>query len=172
MGIAIHQTNSHFSVIGATTAQIVFANRAANTSDPSFALWPAVLCTQIVQACSIATACVLYLRPLLESLESGLIRSDDLRRRGLEGTDGYGTSKGTRKGSSLRPCDSAHGDTIPLPSALRPLRNVGNTTTTLAEDLPWEDGQSATSRTRIVKNTSQGAAPCDSRCPELGVEGS
>jgi hypothetical protein len=51
----------------------------------------------LVENLSIATACVPYLKPFLESLESGMIRSDDLRRRGQQSTTDYAYGSGIRK---------------------------------------------------------------------------
>ena len=163
--IASSVTKLLSSVIAAVVAQIVFSNRAVSTNDQSFDLWPAVLCTQIVQALSITTACILYLRPFLESLESGLIRIDDLRRRGMEGVYGYRASKGTKKGSNPMSLGSGNRVIIPSSIPLRPLQDVGNTTTVRTEDPQWEDGQSENSQTRIIKCTTSWAVAGEPRSP-------
>lgn len=153
------------SVIGAVVAQLVFSKRAASSNDPSFDLWPAVLCTQIVQALSITAACILYLGPFLESLESGMIRSDDLRRNGLGVTYGSGTSKGTRKCFnlvSLSPKSSSRA-VIPSSIPLRPLQDVENTATVETEESHWKDGQSETSQTRIIKYTTSWSVATEPR---------
>ena len=154
------------SVIGAIVGQIVFSNRAVSTNDQSFDLWPAVLCTQIVQALSITTACIMYLRPFLESLESGLIRSDDLRRSGMEGIYGYRASKSTKKGSNPISWGSENRAVIPSSIPLRPLQDVQNTTTVRTEDSQWEDGQSENSQTRIIKCTTSWAVAREPRSPD------
>jgi hypothetical protein len=51
----------------------------------TFDLWPTQLCAQLIQCASIVTACIPQLRPFLESLHSGMLCNDDLRRRGQEG---------------------------------------------------------------------------------------
>lgn len=51
----------------------------------------------LVQSLGIMTACAPYLKPFLDSLESGLIRSDDIRRRANatgKSTTGYGRQDG------------------------------------------------------------------------------
>ena len=154
------------SVIGAVVAQIIFSNRAVSTNDKSFDLWPAVLCTQIVQALSITTACILYLRPFLKSLESGLIRSDDLRRSGMEGVYGYGASKITKKGSNSISLGSHKRAVIPSSIPLRPLQDVENTTTVRSGDSQWEDCQSESSQTRIIKCTTSWAVAREPRSPD------
>ena len=78
-------------VLAAIILQLVYQNRAAHTKDRTFKMWPVVLSAQTVQSLSIITACVPCLKPFLESLESGMLRSDDLRRRGLSGAYGYGS---------------------------------------------------------------------------------
>ena len=55
--------------------------------------WPVAICAQIVQCLSLSCACCLYLKPFLDSVESGLIRSDDIRRRGSEYTSGSSLTK-------------------------------------------------------------------------------
>ena len=44
-------------------------------------LWVVVLCTQVEQNLSLITACVPYHKPFFKSVESGMLRNDDLRRR-------------------------------------------------------------------------------------------
>lgn len=64
--------------------------------DPTFDAWPVVLANQVVQNLGIVTACIPYLKPFFESLGSGMIRTDDLRRRGVNGAEyGYEGSKPT-----------------------------------------------------------------------------
>ncbi|KAF7954416.1 hypothetical protein EAE96_005538 [Botrytis aclada] len=67
-------------VIAAVCCQLFYSNKRID--DPTFDPWRTTICNQIVQCLSIITACVPYLKLFLDSLESGLLRSDDLRRRG------------------------------------------------------------------------------------------
>lgn len=84
--------------------------------DLPFDLWTLVLVTQVVQAFSIITACVPYLKPFLEALETGMIRADGgtTTRKGLgsnyasnsnsnnrsaKGYNKYSNGKGSRKES-------------------------------------------------------------------------
>lgn len=57
--------------------------------DPAFDPWRTTISNQLVQCLSIATACIPYLKPFLDSLESGLLRVDDMRRRGGIIADSY-----------------------------------------------------------------------------------
>ena len=81
------------SVIAAAVARVIYLNDAFKSTDYTFAIWPAALCSAVLQSLSIITACIPYLKPFLESLESGLIRSDDLRRMGMTDMYGNGTEK-------------------------------------------------------------------------------
>ncbi|CAO2652760.1 Nn.00g021710.m01.CDS01 [Neocucurbitaria sp. VM-36] len=64
-----------------------------SSSNPTRNLWMWTLFTQIIECITILTSCVPYLRPLLESLPSGLYGSDELRRRGTPSELGYSRSK-------------------------------------------------------------------------------
>ncbi|KAJ4362980.1 hypothetical protein N0V83_010097 [Neocucurbitaria cava] len=64
-----------------------------SSSNPTRDLWKWTLFTQIIECITILTSCVPYLRPLLESLPSGLYGSDELRRRGTPSELGYSRSK-------------------------------------------------------------------------------
>ena len=76
-------------VIASAVAQLVYLNRASGMADFTFKLWPAVLCNQLVQNIGIVIACVPYIKPFFASLESGMIRTDDLRRRGVTAVYGH-----------------------------------------------------------------------------------
>lgn len=64
-----------------------------SSPNPTQDLWRWTLITQIIECITILTSCVPYLRPLLESLPSGLYGSDELRRRGTPSELGYSRSK-------------------------------------------------------------------------------
>ncbi|MCJ1361828.1 hypothetical protein MMC16_000928 [Acarospora aff. strigata] len=148
------------SVIAATIVQLIYLNRAANTSDFTFDHLPFVVCTQVVQNLSVITACIVYLKPFFESLESGMIRSDDLRRRGLKSTTGsnYTGSGGDMPTSktkfALRSARDAVGES-------RELDGIGQrnhtTTVTAAGNLDnqydWDAG-SQKSQSRIITQTT------------------
>ncbi|KAL8900183.1 MAG: hypothetical protein Q9207_005819 [Kuettlingeria erythrocarpa] len=72
---------------------MIYTGVAGATSDTTFETWPVVLSAEVVQSLSIITACVPCLKPFLDSLESGMIRVDDLRRRGMGGVYGSGSHK-------------------------------------------------------------------------------
>ena len=74
----------------ATSAQLVFTS-AFNSPNPTRDIWQWTLIAQVVQCVTIITTCIPYLKPLLESYPSGMYISDEIRRRGLNGS--YGTSR-------------------------------------------------------------------------------
>lgn len=85
--------------------------RSFASRDPTRDLWKWTLMTQIIECVTILTSCVPYLRPLLESIPSGLYGSDEIRRRGTPSELGYSRRKG---GSyQLSSTDSKPGDTRP-----------------------------------------------------------
>lgn len=86
----------------------MWTSKTILTLDPVFDLWTVVLCVQIVQAMSIITTCIPALKPFLDSLESGQLRADDMRRQGKVTHHGYnseriGESKHSRVSSLASP---------------------------------------------------------------------
>lgn len=51
--------------------------------------WRVLICTQVVLSASIVTACVPQFKRLLDCFNSGMLSTDDLRRRGQTGLHGY-----------------------------------------------------------------------------------
>ncbi|KAH7191029.1 hypothetical protein BKA60DRAFT_585334, partial [Fusarium oxysporum] len=93
--LAMSVFGSRILVIPAIAVQIYHSNKAFASTDVTFANWEAAIALQLVQCLSIVTICIPSFRPLLNSLESGQIRIDDLRRRGKSGNSIY-PSKGSR----------------------------------------------------------------------------
>lgn len=83
---------TRLTVIVAVVAQLVYFNKAAKSDDMPFNSWSEVVCSQIVQSLSVITACVPQLKRFFDSIESGMIRNDDLRRRGLASGEMYAAS--------------------------------------------------------------------------------
>ncbi|XP_014552010.1 hypothetical protein COCVIDRAFT_41763 [Bipolaris victoriae FI3] len=78
--------------IVATAVQMVYLD-GFTSPNPTKALWKWTLLAQIIECITIITSCVPYIRPLLESVPSGLYASDDLRRRGTSSEHGVSRSK-------------------------------------------------------------------------------
>lgn len=131
-------------------------------------MWQAVVATQVVQCLSIVTACVPYLKPFLDSLESGQMRADDLRRRGKTGVSGYGGSGSNNSGGNnsggnsagtkpmhIDPITSAasqHSKLHELVEIPRAKRNSVIVKATKEPGTNW-DGQSQTSQTVLIQQT-------------------
>ncbi|KAM5510062.1 hypothetical protein FOXYSP1_13028 [Fusarium oxysporum f. sp. phaseoli] len=86
---AISVFGSRILLIPAIAVQIYLSNKAFSSTDLTFAYWEAAISLQLVQCLSIVTVCVPSFRPLFNSLESGQIRIDDLRRQGKSGSSSY-----------------------------------------------------------------------------------
>ena len=146
-----------FSVIAAVTAQLVYLNQIRPLGDPSFDLWPIVVCAQVAQCLSIVTACTIYLKPFIDSLESGFINLGDLRRQNVLQIE-YGQARGH---------DNSRGTKSPF--SLRSLKTKISKPSNASEHIeldsrdpgPIEAGQNpenqdwdATSRSRILRTTT------------------
>lgn len=79
--------------IVATAIQMAYIN-GFSSANPTRDLWKWTLVTQIIECITILTSCVPYLRPLFESIPSGLYGSDEIRRRGAPSEVGYSHRKG------------------------------------------------------------------------------
>ncbi|KAG8161360.1 hypothetical protein KVR01_009624 [Diaporthe batatas] len=64
-------------VIGAAAAQLAIFWIAYSNPDITAGLWLPTVCNQVVVLLSVLTACLPYLRPLMESLESGIVHVPD-----------------------------------------------------------------------------------------------
>lgn len=94
---------------------------------------------------SIASFCFLYLKPLFEILDSGFIRSDELRRKGQLNPEGsYNLST-----INSRKEDRKQGGR--LARLVRPENNDTNNTA-LEEESEW-DGGSQNSEAHIINET-------------------
>ncbi|KAI0393305.1 hypothetical protein F5Y17DRAFT_467011 [Xylariaceae sp. FL0594] len=66
-------------VVGVSVVQLQIFLKQFSYSDPTDALWLPILLNQAVLATSTVTACVPYLKPFMESLESGIIRLESVQ---------------------------------------------------------------------------------------------
>lgn len=128
-------------------------------------MWQAIVTAQVVQCLSIVTACVPYLKPFLDSLESGQMRADDLRRRGKMGISGYGGSGSNQQSGGTAGAKPALVDATASSSSQKSelhemldipedKRCIVTATAAGAKDptAGW-DGQSHTSQTVLIKQT-------------------
>lgn len=82
-------------VVIAATARIIYLTRESKPGDLTLESWPATLCSLIVESLSVIAACIPYMKPFLDSLESGMMNNDQLRREGMSDLYGRGGSRGT-----------------------------------------------------------------------------
>ncbi|KAF5676111.1 integral membrane protein [Fusarium heterosporum] len=142
---------SRIFVTPAIAAQIHYSNKAFASADHSFAIWPASVSIQLVQCLAILTVCLPNFKPFLDSLESGQIRVDDLRRQGKSSSNGYPTNHPgygkykSRTGQSHKshPFASQHGASRTQRSEIHEMQDFGKTTKH-DHDTNW-DGQSRSS---------------------------
>ncbi|KAK7187760.1 hypothetical protein PSPO01_05962 [Paraphaeosphaeria sporulosa] len=95
----------------ATAIQLAYTP-AFNDPNITRALWKWTLTAQVIECVTIITSCVPYLRPLLESLPTGMYGADEYRRRGTASELGY--SRNRSKNSSFK-LSSSHSHTAPSP---------------------------------------------------------
>lgn len=83
-------------VVPTAVIRIVYLTKVSNTGDFTLRAWPAALCALIEESLSVIAACIPYLKPFLDSLESGMMNNDQLRREGLTELYGHTKSRATR----------------------------------------------------------------------------
>ena len=142
-------------MIMAIICELLYINRAARSADRTFARWPVAVCSQFVQALSIMTACVPYLKPFFASLESGMIRTDDAKRlesRSIR-TDRYNNPivpKKTLTSSLLSSARrSKREEWTELPSTTKDSKGSRGSDVHGADAIPW-DTESQASHSRIT----------------------
>lgn len=136
-------------------------------------MWKPTLAMQVVQSLSIVTACIPVLKPFLDSLESGQLRADDLRRKQKIGPNGYNSDRaaqyGYKSGSgqnsrgqnskrlgsveALTSALSGRGQEHELADLSKPsVLTTATATATHEQNTSW-DGQSRTSQKGLIQQT-------------------
>jgi hypothetical protein len=109
-------------VLVAAATQLGFFNRestdAAMKDDLTLGYWRSSICNQIVQCFAIVTTCLPYTKLFMEGFESGLMRLDDLRRRGEH------TSNDDSKGYQLMDISRSGRSEQSRPSEREPDRSI------------------------------------------------
>ena len=72
---------SLYSVVISLIIQLVYTIGALTSGDPTFNIWRAIIPQQAAQTLSIITASTIYLKPFVDSLQSGFWQAGDMRRR-------------------------------------------------------------------------------------------
>ncbi|KAM3528587.1 hypothetical protein MY4038_005822 [Beauveria bassiana] len=168
---------SRVLIIPAAICHIIFLKRAVTdfkSTGDTFAFWPPVIIRQVVQCLSITTACIPYLKPFLDNLESGQMRAGDALMYMKSGSGHSGNKSGNKSADRKKttaasgsrtvdgPSSSAHKASSSRPST-KPfeLSNMANsskgpnvTTTIMHDDAqPSWDGQSQSSQTVLVQQS-------------------
>jgi hypothetical protein len=163
----IDTVSNNLSVAVASIVQLVIMY--AQPEDP-FLSWKFALLVLVIQALGIVTACGPYLRPFLDSINSGMIGNDDIRRRqggtvkyyNNKDLNEFKNSKGSkRSGRALflsREKEEAKPETeselqilqCPMPSRSHELQMSGAARKHREQ---WEAG-SQSSRTGIIQQTT------------------
>ncbi|KAI4191988.1 MAG: hypothetical protein LQ346_004533 [Caloplaca aetnensis] len=143
-------------VIAITVVQIYYLRaQAAFSKDPTYDLWSVSLLGVVVCSASLITACIPYLKPFLEALETGMIRADRGAVSRLP-TSGY-TGRGYIKygDSSKRKNDSSSNDTH-SGSGNMPLRSLGASS---GQEQHIEDGTLGRQTATVVANGRRAGGP-------------
>lgn len=149
-------SDSCLRVLAAIIVQLYYVNRARDSKDETFATWPTILSAESVQSLSIITACVPCMKPFFESLESGMLRNDDLRRRGIRGINGYGShvlSDLSSSRSNTKREKSQFSATSSNNKHFKTLPNVSTVVSVNANEDRERDSDSQKSSSRIIKYT-------------------
>ncbi|KAF4964045.1 hypothetical protein FSARC_7994 [Fusarium sarcochroum] len=146
--------------------------RAIESKNPLFDMWKSTVIVQIIQCMSIMATCIPYLKPFLDSLESGQMIAGDLRGASSKGSNSRSRSGGYATGDTSRPKNTTsrgiRSVTTMATNASHRRQNYEmmdmdrerssarmNKTTVTAAPEPsgsW-DGQSHTSQTVLVEQT-------------------
>ena len=141
---------------------MIYFHRIGDSEDLTFDMWRATICTQVVQCLSILTTCIVYLKPFLDSLETGFIQVGDLRRQNVPGF-GYRSESGSKSAQGGKSGVSV-GSLKPKLSRTQPqnedielqenngtnFRNLGTTAHVESEIHDWDSH----SRSHILRTTT------------------
>lgn len=127
--IAISMFACRILVVAIIIPEIVYIRQALQSTDVLYEWWKVVLLTQLIIATSITCSSMQYLKPFLDSIESGLIKADDGRRKA--GSSRLGSKASPRYGSRFSQDPTAKTEsqrtTVPMKriSMHRPLQGQG-----------------------------------------------
>ncbi|KAG9250108.1 uncharacterized protein F5Z01DRAFT_695663 [Emericellopsis atlantica] len=163
-------------VIPPIVCHMYYYKQAVESSNPVFAMWPPTVIVQVIQCMMLLVTCIPFLKPFMDSLESGQMAAGDLRGTRSKGTNSRSGSGYPRSGplsrSRYNNTAASQGATPAMPSNAsqayemvdldKPQGKSGDTplvtTVTTAETHSREtngswDGQSHTSQTVLVETT-------------------
>ncbi|KAM5369637.1 hypothetical protein ACJZ2D_008896 [Fusarium nematophilum] len=179
--LPIHDKDTHErailtvqSVVPPIICHMYYYSRVVDSRNPMFDMWPTTIIRQVIQCLSIMATCIPYLKPFLDSLESGQMATGDLRATISKGSNsrsrshnGFissqksrpreGTSRGLKSVSTMASNASHRRQNYEMMDMDKPRDRGYRATVTTASEQPgglW-DGQSHTSQTVLVEQSWQ-----------------
>lgn len=169
---------SRVFVTPALICQIFYSSKGLSSSDPTFDMWELTVIMAVVQVTSILAICIPNLKPFLDSLESGQIRVDDLRRQGKSSSGGYNSYRNGYKNSGQNSAGHSNSrvlnsnrdrdplaskasqrskmfEMVDIPKSRKDQSSANSTQKDLHQsdaNVAW-DGQSHTSQTILIQQT-------------------
>ena len=160
--------------MAAVVCELIYLNRIENSNDLTFDIWRVTVCIQVIQCLSIIASCLFYMKPFVDSLETGFVQLGDLRRRQVSGF-GYSPENRSRNpwrkfslGSlkiNLSRSRSGNEDTELQENVTDGRQRLGNFAIAVTE--PCNSGTQ--SQSQIVRTTT--LTVDEGRCGELVVSG-
>ncbi|WEW55539.1 hypothetical protein PRK78_000970 [Emydomyces testavorans] len=145
---------TRLSVVAAVVLQLYFFNQVRDTKNATFDYWRMSVCTQIIQSLAVVTACIPFLKPFLDSLESGLLRADDQYHRSTaKGSYRYNLSGSKSSGRKAFRKDTEEFNELGVLSSKRSRGRNGHGTQVESGVVDWDDCNSQSSESRIIKET-------------------
>lgn len=152
---------------------MIHIQRTVSSTDPLFDSWSSSLITQVIECMSVMATCIPYLKPFLDSLESGQMNPDVLgtktkssnsrSRSGGQYASGHTNSRAPRKGITsitTLASNASHRlqkyEMMSLDKSVDRGSKKGNTaivTTSKSKGSGSWDGQSHTSQTVLVQQS-------------------
>ncbi|KAK7431015.1 hypothetical protein QQZ08_002545 [Neonectria magnoliae] len=159
-------------IIPPIICHMYYYKRAIDSKNPLFNMWVPTIILQVIQCMSVMATCIPYLKPFLDSLESGQMIAGDLRGTSSKGSNsrsrsGYGyasghtsrprgtTARGGLMSVTTMTSNASHRRQNYEMMDMDKSRDEGNKATVTAASEPsasW-DGQSHTSQTVLVEQS-------------------
>ncbi|KAF4463710.1 hypothetical protein FALBO_9475 [Fusarium albosuccineum] len=163
---------SRMFIIPPIICHMHFYKRAIESDNPMFDMWKPTVIVQIIQCMSVMATCIPYLKPFLDSLESGQMIAGDLRGASSKGSNSRSRSGGYASGHTSRPRNNTSRGIMTVTTMASNVsnrrqnyemmdmdksgdrRNKSTVTTTKSDPSggSW-DGQSHTSQTVLVEQS-------------------
>ncbi|KMU72290.1 hypothetical protein CISG_02939 [Coccidioides immitis RMSCC 3703] len=132
----------------------VLSHQVPDTSNATFDYWQMTICTQILQSLAVVTACMPFLKPFLDSLESGLLRADDQYRRSTaKGSYRYNLSGSKSSARRAARREAGEFNELGVLSSNHGRARNGHGSQVESGGVDWDESNSQSSQSRIIKET-------------------